>query len=195
MATGPSYKVKFRRRREGKTNYYRRYTYVINKATRLVVRLTNKYFIAQVVKFDPKGDIVIASAHSSELAKYGWKGDENNTTACYLTGYLLGVRARKAGIKEVYADIGLFTPTPGARIFYGIKGAIDAGLTVPLGDVKIDKTRLTGAHVAKYAELLERQDPEKFKRQFSRYISRGLDPRELPSHFQEVLNKIKSSEG
>lgn len=69
MAKGPNYKVKFRRRREGKTNYYKRYVYVLSGKIRLVVRITNKYVIAQVVKIAPKGDVVIVAAHSIELVK------------------------------------------------------------------------------------------------------------------------------
>ncbi|QKQ99939.1 50S ribosomal protein L18 [Metallosphaera tengchongensis] len=194
MGNGPSYKVKFRRRREGKTNYYRRYTYVINRATRVVVRLTNKYVIVQFVKFDPKGDVTVAVAHSRELRKFGWKGDENNSAACYLTGLLAGLRASKSGIKESSADIGLYTPTKGARIFYALKGAIDAGVKIPMGDVGVIKDRIEGVHIAEYAKRLEAEDPEKYKRVFSRYLANGLDPKDIPSHFKEVLNAIKSGE-
>ena len=99
MAHGPNYKVKFKRRRLGKTNYYKRYVYVISKKIRFVVRITNKYVIAQIIKIDPRGDIVIAAAHSIELVKkFGWKGDTNNTPAAYLTGYLAGLRAIKKNI-------------------------------------------------------------------------------------------------
>ncbi len=196
MATGPNYKVKFRRRREGKTNYYRRYVYVLSSATRLVVRLTNKYVIAQVVRFDPKGDKTIAMAHSIELAKkFGWKGDTSNTSAAYLTGYLLGLRAKKAGIDSAVLDIGLFTPTLGSKIFYAAKGAVDAGLNVPLGeDLKFDENRIKGAHIAEYASKLEAENPDRFNRLFSGYLKRGLNPKDLVSHFDEVLNKIKSGE-
>ncbi|MFP3162684.1 MAG: 50S ribosomal protein L18 [Acidianus hospitalis] len=194
MALGPNYKVKPRRRREGKTNYYKRYVYVLSRAIRLVVRLTNEYVIVSVMKFDPKGDITIASAHSIELVKkYGWKGDTNNTPAAYLTGFLAGLRAKKAGIESAVADIGLFTPTKGARVFYAIKGALDAGLKVPMGDIELDENRIKGAHISEYAKKLEAENPEKFNKLFSRYLSRGLNPKDLPSHFEEVLNKIKSS--
>lgn len=193
MAHGPRYKVPFRRRREGKTNYYKRYIYVLSRATRLVARLTNKYAMAQIVVFDPKGDKTLVAAHSMELIKkYGWKGDPNNTSAAYLVGYLLGLRARKAGISKAVLDIGLFRPTKGARVFAIAKGAIDAGLEVPIGDVLPDEGRIRGEHVAKYAEMLETQNPEKFKRLFSKYLERGLDPKNLPSHFQEVLERIRS---
>jgi large subunit ribosomal protein L18 len=194
MALGPNYKVKPRRRREGKTNYYKRYVYVLSRAIRLVVRLTNEYVIVSVMKFDPKGDITIASAHSIELVKkYGWKGDTNNTPAAYLTGFLAGLRAKKAGIESALADIGLFTPTKGARVFYAIKGALDAGLKVPMGDIELDENRIKGVHISEYAKKLEAENPEKFNKLFSRYLSRGLNPKDLPSHFEEVLNKIKSS--
>ncbi|BFI75207.1 50S ribosomal protein L18 [Sulfurisphaera ohwakuensis] len=193
MAHGPNYRVKYRRRREGKTNYYKRYTYVINNTTRLVVRLTNKYVIAQIAKFNPKGDVIVAAAHSMELAKkFGWKGDLNNTPAAYLTGYLLGVRALKAGIKEAVADIGLFVPVKGSRIFTAIKGAIDAGLSIPVGDLGIKEDRIKGVHIASYAQKLEAENLELFKRLFSKYLERGLHPKDLPSHFEEILNKIKS---
>jgi large subunit ribosomal protein L18 len=193
MALGPNYKVKPRRRREGKTNYYKRYVYVLSRAIRLVVRLTNEYVIVSVMKFDPKGDITIASAHSIELVKkYGWKGDTNNTPAAYLTGFLAGLRAKKAGIESAVADIGLFTPTKGARVFYAIKGALDAGLKVPMGDIELDENRIKGVHISEYAKKLEAENPEKFNKLFSRYLSRGLNPKDLPSHFEEVLNKIKS---
>jgi len=194
MALGPNYKVKPRRRREGKTNYYKRYVYVLSRAIRLVVRLTNEYVIVSVMKFDPKGDITIASAHSIELVKkYGWKGDTNNTPAAYLTGFLAGLRAKKAGIESAVADIGLFTPTKGARVFYAIKGALDAGLKVPMGNIELDENRIKGVHISEYAKKLEAENPEKFNKLFSRYLSRGLNPKDLPSHFEEVLNKIKSS--
>ncbi len=192
MAHGPNYRVKYRRRREGKTNYYRRYVYVLSRATRFVARLTNKYAIAQVIQFDPKGDKTLVAAHSMELVKkYGWKGDPNNTSAAYLVGYLAGLRARKMGITKAVLDIGLFTPTKGAKVFYIAKGAIDAGLEIPMGEIEIDESRIKGEHVAKYAEKLQAENPELFNRLFSKYIERGLDPKDLPRHFEEVLEKIK----
>lgn len=196
MASGPTYKVKFRRRREGKTNYYRRYIYVKSKVDRFVVRLTNKYIIVSIMRFNPVGDQTLVMAHSIELVKkFGWKGDTNNTSAAYLTGLLAGIRAKNLELRKLAADIGLFTPSKGARVFYAIKGAIDVGLNIPLGDVGIDENRIYGKHIAEYAIKLEQENPEKFKRLFSAYLSRGLHPKDLPSHVQEIIQKIKASGG
>ncbi|AHC50984.1 50S ribosomal protein L18 [Sulfolobus acidocaldarius SUSAZ] len=196
MAQGPNYRIKFRRRREGKTDYYTRYTYVINNAIRFVPRLTNKYVIVSVSKFDQKGDIMIAYAHSIELVKkYGWKGDTNNTPAAYLTGYLAGLRAVKSGVKTAVSDIGLFVPVKGGRIFAVIKGAIDAGLKIPVGDLGKLKERVNGSHISAYAQKLKNENQELYNKLFSSYIQKGLDPVLLPQHFEEVLNKIKEKGG
>lgn len=196
MANGPNYKVKFRRRREGKTNYYKRYTFVKSRADRLVVRLTNQHVIVSITRFNPIGDQTLVMAHSIELSKkFGWKGDLNNISATYLTGLLAGVRAKKLNIEVVAPDIGLFTPTTGARVFYAIKGAIDAGLKISIGDVNIDQDRIHGKHIAEYASKLEQENIDKFKRLFSRYLARGLHPKDLPSHVEETINKIRSSGG
>jgi len=192
MAHGSNYKVKYRRRREGKTNYYKRYVYVISNTIRFVPRITNEYVIINVAKFDPKGDVMLAVAHSIELVKkYGWKGDTNNTPAAYLTGYLAGLRALKAGVKNAVADIGLFVPTKGGRIFATIKGAIDAGLQIPVGDIGDIEKRVKGVHISEYAKKLQAENPEFYNKLFSRYLARGLDPQNLPQHFEEVLKKIK----
>lgn len=194
MAKGPRYKVPKRRRREGKTNYYKRYIMVLSRRLRLVVRRTLKYVIAQLVAFSPEGDKTLVAAHSRELIKrYGWKASGDNTPAAYLTGYLLGLRAIKAGYKEAIADIGLHRPTRGARVFAVVKGAIDAGMKIPVGEEVIpDDDRIKGVHIASYADFLERNDPERYQRMFSGYLSVGLRPQDLPEHFEEVKGRIEA---
>ncbi|MCK4740328.1 MAG: 50S ribosomal protein L18, partial [Candidatus Thorarchaeota archaeon] len=68
MAHGPTYKVKFRRRREGKTNYYRRRRLLLSRLPRLVVRKTNTGMIVQVVDARVAGDMTVASAVSPEIS-------------------------------------------------------------------------------------------------------------------------------
>ena len=43
--------------------------------------------------------------------------------------------------------------------------------------------------------MLLETNPEKYERQFSGYIKRGLRPEDLPTHFDEVREKIVSSLG
>jgi len=191
MARSGRYKVKFRRRREGKTNYYKRRKYILGGKPRLVVRKTCKHIIAQLVVAKPIGDETLVAVDSRHLYRVGWKGDENNTPAAYLVGLILGYRARILGLSEAIVDIGLHRPAKGARVFAVVKGAIDAGLRIPCGDEVIPSDdRIRGVHIAVYARKLKEESPELFERRFSRYLSRGLDPEDLPKHFEEVRSRI-----
>ena len=192
MAKGPKYKVPKRRRREGKTNYYKRYKYILSGKLRLVVRKTNKYIWAQVVKATPIGDVTIVAAHSRELVKkFGWKAGCKNIPAAYLVGFLVGLRAVKARITEAIPDIGLHRAIKGAKVFAVIKGANDAGMKIPVSEEIIPTVdRIRGETIAKYAEMLANNNPEKFNKQFSQLLSKGFDPRKLPEHFEEIKSKI-----
>ena len=111
------YQVKFKRRREGKTDYYARKRLVIqdkNKyntpKNRLIVRFSNTDIIAQVWLgiFVPhvlrthddlqvayariEGDMILAAAYSHELPRYGVKVGLSNYAAAYCTGLLLARR-------------------------------------------------------------------------------------------------------
>ncbi len=192
MARGPRYKVPRRRRREGKTNYRKRYRMIVSRKPRLVVRRTNQYVWVQVIIAKPEGDVTIAAAHSRELVKrYGWLAGTKNTPAVYLTGLLAGLRALRAGVKQAVLDIGLHRPVKGARVFAALKGALDAGLEIPHGEgIFPSEERIRGEHIASYADMLEKNSPELFEKRFSLYLARGLDPRQLPEHFEQVKEKI-----
>jgi len=184
MAKGPRYKVPYRRRREGKTNYRKRLKLLLSRKPRLVVRITNRRIIAQIIEYHPDGDRVLVGVDSTMLARdYGWKGDLNNTPAAYLTGLLVAKKALEKGIKEAILDIGLHTPTRGGRVFAVLRGAVEAGLEVPHSpEVLPDDSRIRGEHIAQYYEMR----PELF----SEYEKRGLKPSDLPQHVDEVKEKI-----
>lgn len=191
MARGADYSVPFRRRREGKTNYRKRKALVISGLPRLVVRPTNKNIIVQVVEARPEGDYVLASASSMELRKkFNWKGNCGNLPTAYLTGLLAGFKALGKNIKKVILDIGLKRATKGARVFSAMKGALDAGLEIP-HDEKIipEESRIKGEHIVAYAKKLS-STPELYNRYFSSYIEKGLNPQDIPIHFEEVKEKI-----
>jgi len=189
MAQGSRYKVAFKRRREGKTNYGARLKLIGLDKHRLVVRVTGNHTIAQIVDVQIEGDQTLVSAHSQELKNMGWLASGKNTSAAYLTGYLCGKKAIKEGITGAVLDMGLATSTKGSRVYAVIKGAIDAGLEVPHNDVILpSEDRITGEHISQYAESLDKAEMEK---KFSQYIQRGLSPKDLPDHFQSIKEKIE----
>ncbi|MEL9908791.1 MAG: 50S ribosomal protein L18 [Desulfurococcus sp.] len=190
MAKGPRYKVPRRRRREGKTNYYKRYRMIVSGHPRFIVRKTLNYIWVQVATAKPEGDVIIAAAHSNELRKrFGWKAGTCNTPAAYLTGLLAALRALEKGIEYAVPDIGLHRPVKGAIVFAAIKAANDAGLKVPISEeVAPSEERIRGEHIASYAKIL--RENGLLEKRFSRYLANGLQPEDLPSHFEEVKNKI-----
>jgi large subunit ribosomal protein L5e len=134
------YQVKFRRRREGKTDYRARQRLITqdkNKYNtpkyRLVVRRTNKDVITQITYATIEGDRVVTAAYAHELPRYGIKLGLTNYAACYATGLLLARRhLTRIGLATKYqgkvdADGADYTvePTDGPRPF---KALLDVGL-------------------------------------------------------------------
>ena len=170
-----------RRRREVRTDYHQRLRLLKSGKPRLVARKSNKHVRAQLATPSPDGDEIVASAHSSELAEYGWEAPTGNLPAAYLTGFLAGSRAVDAGYTEAVVDIGLNSPTPGSKMFALQEGAIDAGLDVPHNEsVFADWDRTRGEHIAEYAE--GRDEP---------LYSGDFDATELPEHFDSVLETMR----
>lgn len=192
MAQGSNYKVAFRRRREGKTDYGARINLIDYDKSRLVVRISNTQATVQIVDYTPEGDITVASAVGKQLSNYGYLGNTGNITGVYLTGYLCAKRALNKGVEEAILDIGLKSPIRGSKIFAALKGAVDAGLDVPHGDfIFPEDERIRGEHVANYAESLD--DDEKAKK-FSKYLERGIEPSNLPENFDETIKNIDEAE-
>ena len=192
MARGARYKVPFKRRRKGLTNYRKRRALVISRKPRLVVRKSNRHVVVQIAEAEPQGDVILASAHSRELVRdYGWKGYTCNTPAAYLLGLIIGYKALKRGIKEAILDIGLHRSTRGNIIYAVVKGALDAGLKIPVREHMLPPdSRVKGQHIADYAKLLKEEDPERYQRQFSSYLEKNLPPEALPEHFENVKKSI-----
>lgn len=96
------FQVKYRRRREGKTDYQARRRMVKQpkskyntKKYRLIVRFTNQKVICQIAYATITGDYIIAQATSSELTKYGVPCGHKNYAAAYCTGLLIARRVLK----------------------------------------------------------------------------------------------------
>lgn len=151
MATGPRYRVKFKRVRMGKTDYRARKQLLISKKPRLVIRKSLKNTQVQIILPEKAGDKTLVAASTQDLKKYGYTAATGNITSAYLAGLLLGYRAKKNGQTEAVADLGLYHTTKGGLIFAALKGAVDAGLIIP-HDAKIfpSDDRITGKHIDKY---------------------------------------------
>lgn len=242
------FQVKYRRRREGKTDYRARRKLTIqakNKYNtpkyRLVVRFTNKDVICQITYAKLKGDVVMTAAYSHELPRYGLETGLTNYAASYATGLLAARRHLKklnldkqyVGKEEVTGeywtynreeledgpkpfranlDVGLVRTSTGARVFAALKGAVDGGLDVPHsetrfagykhgeakgepGKLNTDKLRkyLFGGHVADYMTKLQAKDPEKYKRQFAKYVAKGIKPEDMQALYATVHKNIRAN--
>jgi len=107
------FQVKYRRRREGKTDYYARkrlVTQAKNKYNapkyRLVVRFTNRSIIVQIAYARLQGDFILTAANSKELPRYGINHGLTNWAAAYATGLLCARRAlTKLGLSDKYEGV------------------------------------------------------------------------------------------
>jgi large subunit ribosomal protein L18 len=148
------YTLKYRRRREGKTNYKKRINMLKSGKCRLVVRksLTNMYI--QLIEFSAKGDKIIASGSGFELKNIGWKHNTGNTPSAYLIGLLTGKKIIGKGISDAVLDIGMQKNIPGSRIYAALKGVVDAGVNIPCSeDIMPSEDRIKGKHISEYRKV------------------------------------------
>jgi large subunit ribosomal protein L5e len=104
------FQVKFKRRREGKTDYYARKRLIIQEKNkyntpkyRLVVRFSNRNITTQIAYARIEGDVILAAAYSHELPRYGVKAGLTNYASAYATGLLLARRTlQKLKLDKVY---------------------------------------------------------------------------------------------
>lgn len=104
---------------------------------------------------------------------------------------------------KVYLDIGLARSSTGANVFAAMKGASDAGLQIPHGESRfygyskeegMDSAKLRDRiylkHVIDYMTMLRDKDEEAYKKQFGRYIKKGINPEDIPEKLQKCLEGI-----
>lgn len=91
------FQVKYRRRREGKTDYYARKRLIIQDKNkygapkyRLVVRFSAHYVQCQIVWTEMSGDKTLCQANSKELERYGLKVGLKNVSGLF--GDAMGAR-------------------------------------------------------------------------------------------------------
>ncbi|KAJ2901751.1 putative 5S rRNA binding ribosomal protein [Zalerion maritima] len=139
------YQTKYKRRRQGKTDYYARKRLISQAKNkygapkyRLVVRFTNRDIVMQIVTAEITGDKVFVSAYSHELRAYGIEHGLTNWAAAYATGLLIARRAlKKLDLDEDFPGVeeadGEYTLTEAAEIDgetrRPFKCFLDVGLT------------------------------------------------------------------
>lgn len=177
-----------KRIRERKTNYHKRSSLLLSKRRFITIKITNQNVLTQLLEPSITGDKVITSAHSTNLAKLGWKGSLNSLPACYLTGLLLGKKAKSKGIDNAILYTGKDTYTE--RLSACLKGIIDSGLEIPSSEDSFPNSeRISGEHIANYASSLK-NDTEIYNKRFSNIIKKGLNPENYKKHFDEFKEKI-----
>lgn len=182
--------INFRRKREGKTNYRKRLKILLSRKMRLTVRKSLKHIYAQLIDYQEEGDQVKVSAASEELRKLGWKTNTGNIPAAYLVGYLLGRKAKKKQVEQAILDIGLQPSVKGSRVYAVAKGAIDAGLSVPVAPEMLPgEDAVNGKSIANYSQSLQK-DVQKYQRYYSLYSKHGILPQELDRHVAAIKKKI-----
>merc|ERR1712100_424844 len=163
------FQVKYKRRREGKTDYYARKRLVAQDKNkfgtpkyRFVVRFTNKDIICQVISSKIKGDICHTAAYAHELPRYGLSVGLTNYSAAYCVGLLCARRLlQKYGGLEIPHN---------EKKFYGYdpdEGEYDA---------ESNRERILGGHVSQYMESMQEEEPEEYEEKFKKYIEAGIEP-------------------
>ncbi len=211
------FQTRLRRRREGKTDYQHRYNMVRQDANkhgmtklRFVVRITNSRVLCSLVQAHVNGDRTVAHADSTELAQHGVAFGLTNYTAAYATGLLLAQRyLRTADAPRCFLDIGLSRSTKGSRVFSAMKGAVDGGLEIPHNmkkfpgysaekdefDSGVFRDRILGKALSAYMKEMMENSPDEYKRTFSGYVKKGINPGDLGGIYEAAFESIRSHPG
>jgi len=179
---------RFRRRREGVTDYRKRLAMVKSGMDRVTVRKSNRRIIGQVIKYEREGDRVLAAVDSNELVRMDWPSRGNRPTA-YLAGLLLARKANKLKEKEMILDIGLASPIKGSIPFVFAKGCVDGGLKLK-GKFEIDEKSYNSSATGAYAEELKKRGNAI---NFAVYAKKGVSASSLPELFNKTKEKILKS--
>merc|ERR1712121_268904 len=216
------FQVKYKRRREGKTDYFARRRLICqdkNKYNtpkyRLIVRFTNKDIICQIAYARVYGDVIVESAYAHELPKYGVKVGltkyglneiyEGQTEA---NGEDFSVEDvdGEHGAFRAYLDIGLARTSTGAKIFGALKGAVDGGIDIPHSNrrfpgfdaeskeynAQVHKDHILGQHVSKYMESLLEDDEDAYKKQFSQFVKNGITADAVEAMYRNAHAAIRA---
>jgi large subunit ribosomal protein L18 len=140
---------RYNRRIRGLTDYRQRLKFLKSGLPRAVIRASNNNTLVQIVEYNEQGDRIIVSAKSNELKKLGSTLHTGNLVSAYLTGLLVGKKAKDAKVtSDIIVDFGLQYVQPGNRLYAAVKGLVDAGMNVRVNEeVFPSEERLNGEHL------------------------------------------------
>lgn len=186
-----SYIQTLKRIRKNKTNYRRRQAILISKRNFITIKISNQNIHCQLIKPNIKGDVVLSFSNSKELAKYGWRGSNNNLSASYLVGLLLGKKMLSQNNDSAILYTGKTSFT--SKVAACLKGIVTSGVNIPLSEDSFpDENRINGEHISQYASYIKSNQSQDVK-QFSILLNNNIDPADYVKHFNEVKEKITSS--
>ena len=126
--------IPYKRKMNGRTDYRHRLSMLKSRKLRLVVRKSLNNILLQVVKYEPDGDKILMSVHSTSLKRYGWDLHRGNIPSAYLTGLLCGKLSKEKDVREINLDLGLAKSVKGSVQYAAVKGFIDSGVEVPCSE-------------------------------------------------------------
>ncbi len=183
MAKNAIFTVKFRRKREGKTNYKKRLELLKSDINRLVIRRSNNSITIQLVRYEPDGDKVLFTFNSKKLESFGWKYSKKSLPAAYLAGLAAGKQILKLGFTDAILDLGLQSPLKGSKLYSALKGIVDVGFNVPHSkNIFPSEERISGQHIVNISDDLASK--------FTYYNKTKLDVKKLSEVFEATKKKI-----
>jgi large subunit ribosomal protein L5e len=104
-------------------------------------------------------------------------------------------------------DVGLARTTTGCKVFAVMKGVADGGIDVPHSEnrffgydseskeynAEAHRDRIFGKHVAEYMESLKEEDEDAYKRQFSKFISAGVNSSSVEEMYKKAHAAIRAN--
>ncbi|OBS71550.1 hypothetical protein A6R68_13873 [Neotoma lepida] len=213
------YQVRFRKQREGKTDYYARKRLVIqdkNKYNtpkyRIIVHVTNGDIICQIAHARIEGDTIVCTAYAHELPKYSEKVALTNYTAAYCTGLLLACRLlNRFDMDKIYegqvevvtgdeSNVENIDGQLGALLF-GCRSCpnYSKGFGALKGTVKggfkefnaeVHHKHILGQNVADYLRYLMEEDEDAYRKQFSQYIKNNVTPDVMEEVYKKTPERI-----
>merc|ERR1719453_329088 len=185
------YQVKFRRRREGKTDY----------CARLLVarRLLQKVGLDEIYE----GNLTY-EGEDEEDDDFEYSPEVVTSEYNKRTYYVEELNDDKNPFHALL-DVGIITTSTGSRVFGALKGAVDGGLDVPHSekrfpgydrdgkeyDADVHKERIFGEHVAEYMRYLIEEDAAKYATQFAEYVANEIEVDDIEDLYLDTHKAIR----